>query len=141
VAFFTVSNCLVNMVSPEQYGELLLPFDHRIAEEFGCIGIHNCAWCADPYMTHYASVPHLGYIDMGLESDLRRARETFPEARRAVMYAPTALARKPLPTIREDLERVAREYAPCDVVLADLDVGTPDERIAGFVEFCAELSP
>lgn len=31
VEFFTVSNCLVNMVSPEQYARLLLPFDRRLA--------------------------------------------------------------------------------------------------------------
>ena len=137
VDFFTVSNCLVNMVSPGLYRGLLLPFDLHIAERFGCIGIHNCAWSADPYMAHYASVPHLGYIDMGLESDLQRAKETFPQARRALMYTPTELVSKPMATIKEDLERIGREYAPCDVVLADVEAGTPDERILAFVEFCA----
>ena len=63
VNFFTVSNCLVNMVSPAQYQDLLLPFDQRIAEAYGCIGIHNCAWTADPYIEHYAAVPHLAYVD------------------------------------------------------------------------------
>ena len=137
VDFFTVSNCLVNMVSPELYRDLLLPFDLHIAERFGCIGIHNCAWSADPYMDHYASVPYLGYIDMGLESDLQRAKETFPQARRALMYTPTDLVSKPMATIKEDLGRIGREYAPCDVVLADVEAGTPDERILAFVEFCA----
>ncbi|MHC4432996.1 MAG: uroporphyrinogen decarboxylase family protein, partial [Planctomycetota bacterium] len=86
IGFITVSNCLVNMVSPQQYRELLLPFDRRIAEAFGCIGIHNCAWNADPYLDDYAGVPHVGYIDMGLDSDLVRARQMFGRARRALMY-------------------------------------------------------
>ncbi len=89
VEFTTVSNCLVNLVSPRQYGELLLPFDQRIAEAFGSIGVHNCAWRVDPYLEHYARIPRVGYIDMGLASDLARVRERFPSARRAVMITPT----------------------------------------------------
>lgn len=138
--FFTLSNCLVNMVSPQQYAELLLPFDRRIAETFGLLGIHNCAWTADPYIDHYATVPHLGYIDMGLGSDLRRARDAFPHARRALMYTPMDLAGKPLETIREDLRRIARQYAPCDLVVADIEHGTPDERVWAVLELCEELS-
>ncbi len=137
--FFTVSNCLVNMVSPEQYAELLLPFDRRIAQTFGLLGIHNCAWTADPYIDHYATVPDLGYIDMGLGSDLRRARDAFPHARRAIMYTPMDLAGKPLETIRGDLQRIARQYAPCDLVVADIEHGTPDERVWAVLEFCEEL--
>jgi hypothetical protein len=140
VGFFTVSNCLVNMVSPEQYRNFLLPFDRRIGEVFGCIGIHNCAWNADPYIDDYAAVPHLGYIDMGLDSDLARAKQVIMHARRAVMYTPTDLANKSLELIKVDLEKVARDYAPCDVVVADIEAGTPDERIMAFLELCDEIN-
>lgn len=139
VGFITVSNCLVNMVSPEQYRESLLPLDKRMAEVFGCIGVHNCAWNANPYMDDYALIPHLGYIDMGLESNLARARRMFPKARRALMYAPTDLANKSLKNIREDLERIARDYGPCDVVAADIEAGTPDRRVLEFLEICDEI--
>jgi hypothetical protein len=136
VTFFTVSNCLVNMVSPQQYEQLLLPFDQRIAEAFGCIGIHNCAWSATPYLDVYARVPHVAYIDMGLDSDLRRARELFPTARRALMYTPMHLANKPMAEIEADLVRVASEYGPCDLVLADIDAGVPDERVQAVADLC-----
>jgi hypothetical protein len=140
VGFITVSNCLVNMVSPEQYREFLLPLDQRLAEAFGCIGVHNCAWNADPYMDDYARIPHLGYIDMGLESDLARAKRLFPDARRALMYKPTDLASKSPMHIRGDLERIARDYAPCDVVAADIEAGTPDRRVLEFVKMCNEFN-
>jgi hypothetical protein len=140
VDFMTVSNCLVNMVSPAQYADSLLPCDRRIAETFGCIGIHNCAWRADPYFHHYAAVPHLAYIDMGLESDLRRARESFPDARRGIMYTPMDLANKPHETIRSDLERIAGECGPCDLVAADIEAGTPDWRVRDLLAICEELS-
>jgi len=107
---------------------------------YGCIGIYNCAWNADPYIGDYATVPHLGYIDMGLDSDLARAREAIASARRAVMYTPMDLANKSLETIRADIERVARDYAPCDVVVADIEAGTPDERVLAFLELCNEIN-
>jgi len=140
IDFFTISNCLVNMVSPEQYRDIILVFDCRIAETFGRIGIHNCAWNADPYIDDYAGVPDVSYIDMGLDSDLARAKKTFTNARRALMYRPTDLADKALETIQVDLEKIAHEYAPCDVVVADIEAGTPDERVLAFLELCGHIN-
>jgi len=139
IGFFTVSNCLVNMVSSKVYRELLLPYDRRIAEAFGCIGIHNCAWNADPYVDSYATVLHVGYIDMGQDSDLARAREAFPHGRRALMYTPMDVANKSLDEIRADFQDIAARYAPCDLVLADIEAGTPDERVLALVEMCEEI--
>jgi hypothetical protein len=140
VDFLTVSNCLVNMISPKQYRDILLPFDCRIAENFGRIGIHNCAWNADPYTDDYVSVPNVSYIDMGLDSDLARAKQTFTNARRALVYKPTDLVDKSLETIRIDLQKIAHEYAPCDVVVGDIDAGTPDERVLAFLELCGRIN-
>ena len=140
VSHFTVSNCLVNMVSPEHYHDLLLPFDQRIAEVFGLIGVHNCAWNADPYMEDYATVPHLAYVDMGLESDLRKARGVFSVPRRAIMYTPMDVGNKSSPELRKDLETIASNYGPCDIVFADIEYGTPDERVLELVRFCDEIS-
>ncbi len=140
IRFATISNCLVNMVSPAQYTEYLLPLDRRIAEAFDVIGIHNCAWNADPYLDAYATIPNVGYIDMGLDSDLRRARGLFPDARRAVMYTPMDLANKPMAEIREDFERIARDFAPCDIVLADIEAGTSDDRVRAALDICRERS-
>jgi uroporphyrinogen-III decarboxylase len=134
--FATVSNCCVNMLSPDQYAEFILPYDMRIAQAFAAIGIHNCAWNADPYMEHYAAIPHLGYIDMGLSSDLARARALMPNARRALMYTPMDLAHKSRETIHRDIEWIVDSYAPCDIVVADIDNDVPDERVIAFVELC-----
>ncbi|MFQ5794170.1 MAG: hypothetical protein ACE5JP_03865 [Candidatus Bipolaricaulia bacterium] len=140
IQHFTVSNCLVNLVSPELYRDLLLPFDRCIAETFGLIGVHNCAWNADHYVEHYATIPHLGYVDMGMESDLPRAKQVFPHARRAIMYTPMDVADKRSAEIRSDLEQIAREYGPCDMVFADIEAGTPDERVLELVKLCEEIS-
>ena len=138
--FITVGNCVVNMISPSLYEKLLLSFDRRLAATFGCLGLHNCAWRADPYMESYATLPGLGYIDMGLKSDLVKARDLFPAARRSLMYTPMDLANKTPVEIRTDLERLAADYAPCDVVVADIEDGTPDDRVRMLLDACSEIS-
>jgi hypothetical protein len=87
-----------------------------------------------------AGVPNVGYIDMGLDSDLARVKETFKNARRALVYKPTDLVNKSLETIQTDLEKIAREYAPCDVVVGDIDDGMPDERVLAFLELCGHIN-
>ncbi len=128
----TASNCLVNMVSPKLYREQLLPWDRYIAAVFPAFGIHNCAWNVNPYIEDYATVKPLGYIDMGILSDLARVKRLCPEARRAIMYTPTDLANKRPEQLREDIRRIYRELAPCDIVMADIDAEVPDERVLEF---------
>ena len=77
---------------------------------------------------------------MGLDSDLGRAKNTFTDTRRALVYKPTDLTEKSLETIRIDLEKIAREYAPCDIVVGDIDTGTPDERVLEFLELCSKIN-
>jgi hypothetical protein len=138
--FFTISNCFVNMVSPRQYRDLLYPYDQQIANTFGLIGVHNCAWSATPYLEEYAKIPSVGYLDMGMTSDLQKAKTLFPHTRRAIMYTPMDVANKSLFEIRQDLENIAQHYGPCDMVFADLDIGIEDRKIIQLVEICQQLS-
>jgi hypothetical protein len=140
VRFFTISNCLVNMVSSEQYTEFLLPCDLRIAGAFETVGVHNCTWNANPYLDTYARISNIRYIDMGQDSDLPKVQELFPQGRRAIMYSPVDVTGKSLAGIRTDLEKIADEYGPCDIVAADIDVDTPDQRVLDFIDLCEEIS-
>jgi hypothetical protein len=138
--FATISNCVVNMIGPLHYSEHLLPFDLEIRSKFEDFGIHNCAWVVDPYMDAYATVPDLGYIDMGITSDLARAKRLFPGARRTVLYTSMDLANKSEQQIRADFERIAAELAPCDVGLPDIEMDVPDERVIFAMDLCEQLS-
>jgi hypothetical protein len=135
----TVSNCTVNMVSGDSYRESLLPYDRMISEAFEHFGVHNCAWNVDPYIESYAGIRQLGYVDMGLESNLARAREVCPNARRAVMYTPKDLQAKSLEELEADLRRIYTELGPCDVVMADIDHETPDERVRDFARLAEKI--
>ena len=136
----TVSNCLVNMVSPEQYRDFLLPRDRYIAGQFSRFGVHNCAWNVNPYIEDYAAIKPLDYVDMGLDSDLKKARRLCPKTRRAVMYTPKDLCNKSPEQLRADLIRIYEELAPCDVVMADIEAGTPNARVQVFWELAEEIS-
>jgi len=77
---------------------------------------------------------------MGLNSNLEKARRLLPAPRRALMYTSMDLANKSMDAIYEDLEQAASNYAPCDIVLADKESGTPDERVLGVIGCCEKLS-
>lgn len=140
INFFTISNCLVNTISSDDYSIQVLPYDMQISEAFGLTGIHNCAWNANPYLNSYRLIPTIGYLDMGIDSDLKLAKDLFPETRRAIMYTPMDLTNKSLSEIRSDAERIAGEFGPCDIVAADIEADTPDGRILNFIEICREIS-
>lgn len=137
---FSVSNCVVNMISPEDYATFVAPRDARIAVEFERFGVHTCNWDITPYLEPLSQLPNVGYIDMGIDSDLARVRETLPRARRAVMYAPWRLHQASLTEIRADMERIRDGLAPCDIVMADIQADTPDTRVRALLSICAELA-
>lgn len=138
--FASVSNCVVNMVSPQLYRERLLPFDGWIRDEFPVFGIHNCAWRVDPYLEPYREIAEIGYLDMGLDSNLEKARCVFPEARRNVLLTSMYLSSRSNAEVRSDLEKVAGNLGPCDLGLPDIEINVPDDRILYVLDLCQELS-
>jgi len=138
--FATISNCVVNMVSGDHYREFLLPYDEKLRSHFPKFGLHNCAWEVDAYLDAYAEIPDLGYLDMGITSDLGKAKRLFPGTRRTVLYTPMDLKEKSPEAIRADFEKIAREIAPCDVGIPDVDVEVPDDRVKLAMDLCLELS-
>jgi hypothetical protein len=134
-----VSNCTLNMISPQAYDAFLLPHDRQIAESFERFGVHTCNWDVTPYLSSLRKLPKVGYLDMGMCSDMRRVRELFPQARRAVLYSPVKLQEAPLGEIEADMARIWRELAPCDVVMADIQATTPDARVKALLRICQDL--
>lgn len=140
VRFFSIANCMLNMVGGEHYRAHLLLYDLRLRNAFEAFGVHNCAWSIDPLADAYATIPDLAYIDMGITSNLRRVRRLFPGARRNLLYTPMDLKNKSWAAITADLDRIAEELGPCDLGLPDIEVDIPDERIRSVLAYCRELS-
>lgn len=138
--FGTTANCTVNMISGKHYQKFLLPYDLKVRNAFEYFGVHNCAWNATPYLEHYATIPRLGYVDMGITTDLAKAKALFPEARRNILYRAADLKTKSMADLRADFERIARDLAPCDVGLPDIEADVPDDKILFAMDLCAELA-
>jgi Uroporphyrinogen decarboxylase (URO-D) len=134
-----VSNCTLNMVSPDIYREFLLPYDKKIAECFERFGVHTCNWDVTPYLNELKKLPKVGYLDMGMMSDLAEAKSLFPETRKAVLYSPVRLKESSFEEIKKDMEKIYRELSPCDIVMADIQASTPDDRVKGLLRICREL--
>ncbi len=134
-----ISNCVMNMISPRSYREFVFPYDQRIAESFRRFGVHTCNWDVTPYLEALRALPNVGYLDMGIMSDMQRARALFPEARRAVLYSPVRLQDASPDEVRADMQRIYDDLAPCDVVMADIQPATPDARVQALLDICREL--
>jgi len=134
VNLLSMSNCVMNMVSPEQYEEFVLPLDLYLSTQYERFGIHTCNWDATPYLEPLRKIQKMGYLDTGIKADLGRIKGMFPETRRAVLYGPVQLENNSEAQILSDLKRIAGEYAPCDIVMADVENTTPDSRVRWFLE-------
>ncbi|GAB1483245.1 hypothetical protein MASR2M78_20610 [Treponema sp.] len=139
INLLSMSNCVMSMVSPGQYEDFVLPFDQKLSEQYPRFGVHTCNWIIDPYAESLRKIKKMGYIDTGMDSDLERVKALFPDTRRAVLYTPGLLETNDDKTLDADLERIARDYAPCDIVLADVETTTQDERIRHFLARAKEL--
>jgi len=141
VDLLSMSNCVMSMVSPVQYEEFILPLDRALSDLYPRFGVHTCNWNIDPYRDSLRRIAKMGYIDTGMSSDLAALKRCFPDARRAVLYSPVALEKGSPAAVERDFRRIAREYAPCDIVLADIESTTPSARVREALEIAKELEP
>jgi len=132
IDLLSMSNCTVSMISPQQYEEFNLPLDSMLGSHFDAFGIHTCNWVIDPYIDSLRNIQKMGYIDTGINSDLRRVRDTFPEARRAVLLTPGEIEKWNSDDLVRIIRKIHAEYSPCDIVLADIETTMSDDRIREF---------
>jgi len=71
---------------------------------------------------------------------LETAKTLFTETRRAIMYTPMDVANKSNEQLRADMEFIAKKYGPCDIVAADIEHGTPDEKVMELIKICEVIS-
>jgi hypothetical protein len=139
VDLLSMSNCVMNMVSPGHYEEFVLTLDRGLGARYPRFGVHTCNWKADPYLDALRKIPRMGYLDTGMESDFARMRTLFPDTRRAVLYSPVHLETKSLAGLAADFRRVAELAGPCDLVLADVESTTADDRVRDALAIAAGL--
>lgn len=138
IDLLSLSNCTVSMISPGQYEAFILPLDKELSRHYSRFGIHTCNWVADPYLEAMRKIETMGYLDTGINSDLPRIKQMFPHTRRALLLTPGEVESASASALEEMIQRIHREYAPCDIVLADVESTTPDSRVVEFLELVKE---
>jgi hypothetical protein len=139
VDLLSMSNCTVSMISSSQYEEFILPFDSYLASQYPRFGIHTCNWVADRYLDAMRKIDKMGYLDTGVNSDLVRIKRMFPNTRRAILITPGELESLDEAEILAMVTKIDLQYAPCDIVLADLETTITDERIRHILELIANV--
>ncbi len=136
-------NCSVMMVSPELYGQRILAHDRDICDSVAALGLpvalHHCG-NFDRYADRYRSIQGFDFIEIGSESDIRLALNTFPESDIQYIVDARFLAGSCRRDVSELMERIldaARgDWHRFRLNVPDIDFGTPDENLIEIFERC-----
>jgi hypothetical protein len=139
VDLLSMSNCTVSMISASQYEEFLLPMDKHLSTRYPRFGIHTCNWVADRYLDAMRKIEKMGYLDTGVKSDLPRIKRMFPDTRRALLITPGELETMDEAELCALVTKIDQEYAPCDIVLADLETTITDERVRSILDLITRV--
>jgi hypothetical protein len=109
-----IGNCPVGMLSPRMYRDIVLPVDLWFRRQFaGEFNLHHCG-VFDAYREAYQALAPED-LDLGPRSDLRLARQAFPQARISAYIDIPALARMGLEEIDALLIRMVEQAAPLEL--------------------------
>ena len=136
INLFGSSNCVMNMISPRMYEDLLLKYDRFLSIPFRRYAMHTCNWDITPYIGALRKLPDIGYIDLGADSDFEKVREAFPLARKNIVTSPVIMHR-PRPERMQMIDHIADMLAPCDISMGSIDVSVPDEEIVWMNDYIA----
>jgi uroporphyrinogen-III decarboxylase len=136
-------NCCVMMVSPATYEQVFAPYDRvgcASAEKAGHpgSGIHHCG-TFDRYAPLYRALGRFSWIEIGMDSDIRLAMETFPEAGTvSFIIDPYLMLRGSAAAVEarvtSALEAARGHGRRLHLAVADIESGTPDANIAAVVQ-------
>ena len=130
---FVVSNCTMNMISPDLYEKFILPLDMKISGQFNLFGMHTCNWDVTKYIPSIQKFIKMEYLDMGMVSDMKRVRDCFPSTRRAVIYSPGKLLTMSREELREEIKEIYESCGPCDLILSGIDPNTTVDDVKAFL--------
>jgi hypothetical protein len=137
--YFVTSNCVVNMISKQQYRDFVMPYDRSFFEHFPNFGIHNCGWTVDTYLDSYAEIGALGYLDFGIGSDLSRIKEYFPDATLSVILNPEDVLGKEQSEVETMLKKLHDDIGWCRIILGSLDGSTPSQAVRDLFRTASEV--
>lgn len=139
IDLMSVSNCVVNMISPDMYEHFILPHDMMLSNHFARFGVHTCNWDVTPYLSKLTRIKKMGYLDMSAMSDIEEARRLFPDTRLAFFLSIDQIENMPLEKMEQELRRIARVACPCDIILADMPTAISIEKLNRLIRIAERI--
>ena len=133
---FLHSNCSVQMISPAQYDEFLLPCEQTLAANLAPYGIHHCGNNLHLFARSYARVEPR-FVDVGWGSDVARCRQELPGVFLNLRLSPVRMLQESPAAIRQDAQSLlaaaggAENVGLCSI---NMDYGTPDENVFALLD-------
>jgi hypothetical protein len=126
-ANWSIGNCPVGMISPETYRQVVLPADLWFrGQSTGQFCLHHCG-VFDRYVEVYKPLKP-AFLDLGPGSDLRLARQAYPQAAIFAYIEVGALARMNRAQIDGFVQRAMEDAAPvAELKVADAGPELTDE--------------
>jgi hypothetical protein len=127
------------MISGQQYREFIMPYDLMFSKHYPNFGIHNCGWTVDVYLSAYADIGSLGYLDFGIKSNLSRIKELFPAAILTVILNPDDILERDQAEIEKNLRKLHDSIDRCRIILGSLDGSTPSQAVSDLFKIASEV--
>ena len=137
------ANCCVMMVSPETYERVFLPYDRvtcLASEQAGHPGssLHHCG-TFDRYARLYRTLGRLQTVEIGMDSDIKLALETFPEAETVSYILNPYLMLRGSPSevatrVSGALEAARGHWKRFHLSVPDIEFGSPDSNVSAVLD-------
>jgi len=135
------SECSHTMISEEDYGNYLLPFDQEWSKKRP-FGIHYCGTDPHRMAASFAKIPHLDYLDLGWGGDVKILRKHLPDTFFSIRLSPVEITRQSLDEIHETIIRLVHDSGNpflTGVCCINMDDSVTDDRIDVIFETVEEL--
>jgi hypothetical protein len=139
--YFCMANCTIPMTGPRIYKEWLLEYDLEAASQMARGGrkyaIHHCGKF-DDFAELYSHIDNIAWLEIGGESDLRRALDAFPEARIQYIIDYQLLMNGTVENIRQLMSSLLDAAGPdtgrLSMSVPDIEYGTPEANVRAVVD-------
>ncbi|NJD04387.1 MAG: hypothetical protein FIA99_17735 [Ruminiclostridium sp.] len=139
-----LANCTNVHIGPAIYEEMGLPYDILVAGEtkrlFSCekfIYLHNCDSLTDKFVDLYKRVPYIYKIDGSHNSDIRKAKNSIPEAGFISIINPIIIQQSSAEELKDRIIKTLNGGAD-EIAVANIDPVTDINNIENLLKNITE---
>ena len=142
-SIISLNNCTTILIGPARYEESLLSIDMNVCQHLynlkQKVYLHHCGKF-DHFIPSYRKIPHVNYLGIGFESNVKAALEAFPEAHVDYFFDTYLLINgsrnEIIDKTNEILESTRGNWDRFSITVADIDYDSLDENLLEVYECC-----